>query len=75
MKKRPAEPIYLIEDDFGDIDRVHNDPMVISALIHNFLVKRILVDQRSSVDILYSHMAEALGLEKCMYSAYIGTLI
>ena len=49
--------------------------MVISALVHNFLVKRILVDQGSSVDILYSHMAEALGLQKSMYNAYTGALM
>ena len=61
-RKDHHEPIYFTEDDYGDIDREHDDPMVISALIHNFLVKRILVDQGSSADILYSHTAEALGL-------------
>ena len=38
------EPIYFTEDDFGDIDWAHNDPMVILVLVHNFLVKWILVD-------------------------------
>ena len=33
------EPIYFTVEDFGDIDREHNDLMVISELIHNFLVK------------------------------------
>ena len=56
-RKDHYEPIYFIEDDFGDIDREHDDPMVILALIHNFLVKQILVDQDSSADILYSHVA------------------
>ena len=49
--------------------------MVIWTLVHNFLVKQILVDQGSSADILYSHVAEALGLEKCTYSAYTGTMV
>ena len=49
--------------------------MVISTLVHNFLVKRILVDQGSLNDILYSHVAEAFGLEKGTYNAYIGTLV
>ena len=43
-RKDNHEPIYFTEDDFEDIDRKHDDPMVISTLIHNFLVKQILVD-------------------------------
>ena len=74
-RKDHHEPIYFTEDDYGDIDREHDDPMVISALIHNFLVKRILVDQGSSADILYSHTAEALGLQKTTYNAYAGALV
>ena len=42
--------------------------MVISALVHNFLMKWILVDQESSADILYSHAVEALGFEKGAYN-------
>ena len=63
-RKDQYKPIYFIGDDFSDIDWAHDDPMVISALVHNFLVKRILVDQISSIDILYSHIVEVLGLEK-----------
>ena len=44
QRKDQYEPIYFIEDDFGYIDQVHDNPMVISALVHNFLVKWILVD-------------------------------
>ena len=49
--------------------------MVISALIHNFLVKRILVDQGSSSDILYSHAEIVLGLQKSMHNTYTGELV
>ena len=38
-RKDHHEPIYFTEDGYGDIDREHDNPMVISALIHNFLVK------------------------------------
>ena len=37
--KEHYEPIYFIEEDFGDIEREHDNLMVISALIHKFLVK------------------------------------
>ena len=42
--KKHYEPIYFTKEDFGDIKREHDDPMVISALIHNLLVKRVLID-------------------------------
>ena len=74
-RKERYKPIYFTDDDFGNIDRAHDNPMVISKLVHNFLVKQILVDQGSSVDILYSHAAKALGLEKSTYSTYIGMLV
>ena len=38
-RKERCEPIYFTKEDFRDIKREHDDPMVISALIHNFLVK------------------------------------
>ena len=75
QRKDRYEPIYFIKDDFSDTDQVHNDPIVISALVHNFLVKRILVDQRRSADILYSHAAKTLGLEKDAYNTYTSMLI
>ena len=37
--KEHYEPIWFIKEDLRDIDREHNDLVVISALIHNFLVK------------------------------------
>ena len=74
-EKDHYEPIYFTKDNFGDIDREHDDPMVISTLIHNFLVKWILVNQGSSIDILYSHAVEALGLKKSTYNAYITALL
>ena len=74
-RKDQYKPIYFTEDNFGDINQAHDDPMVILVLIHNFLVKQILVDQGSSVDILYSHTAKALDLQKSIYNAYTSTLV
>ena len=44
IKSKKSIPIYFIEEDFKDIDRDHDDLMVISTLMNNFLVKQILVD-------------------------------
>ena len=69
------EPIYFTEEDFRDIEREHDDPMVISTLIHNFLIKRVLIDQESSFDILYFHVAEAMGILKNAYRPHNSMLI
>ena len=69
------EPIYFTKEDFGDIDKEHDNPRVILALIHNFLVKQVLINQGSSIDILYSHVVEALSILRSMYKLYNNMLI
>ena len=39
-RKEHYKPIYFTEEDFGDIKKEYDNPMVISILIHNFLVIR-----------------------------------
>jgi len=46
-------PIVFTDDDFHDLDHQQDDPMVITVEIENYAVKKVLVDQGSSVDILY----------------------
>ena len=74
-RKEHYEPISFTKEDYGDIEREHDDPMVVFALIHNFLVKRVLIDQGSSGNILYSHATQALGIPKCSYKPYNGMLV
>ena len=49
--------------------------MVIIATIHNYSVKRILVDQGSSADILYSAIAASIGIKKSNLKPHEGSLI
>ena len=45
--------ITFTDDDFTTIDLTQNDPMVIIMEIDKFVITKVLVDQGSSVDILY----------------------
>ena len=51
--KRRMPPITFTDDDFHDLDHQQDDPVVITVEIKNYVVKKVLVDQGSSVDILY----------------------
>ncbi|XP_061353557.1 uncharacterized protein LOC133298305 [Gastrolobium bilobum] len=41
------------DDDYGDIIPDHDDPLVISACMANLQVKRIMIDNGSSADIIF----------------------
>ena len=45
--------ITFCDDDFQAIDHQHDNPMVISVEIEDFIVRKTLVDQGNSMDILY----------------------
>jgi len=51
--QRRMPPITFTDADFQGIDPAQDDPMVITVEIENFAVMKMLVNQESSVDILY----------------------
>jgi len=46
-------PILFTYDYFKAIDPTQDDPMVITMEVDNFAIMKALVDQGSSIDILY----------------------
>ena len=46
-------PITFTNSDFAGTDPNQDDPMVITIKLQSFAVKKVLVDQGSSMDILY----------------------
>ncbi|RDX60489.1 hypothetical protein CR513_61367, partial [Mucuna pruriens] len=47
---RQLPPITFIDQDFIGSNPEQNDPMVITKEVANFAIKKVLVDQGSSVD-------------------------
>ena len=57
--------LSLSDDDYLEgFDRDHDDPMVIATTIHNYVVKRNLMDQGSLIDILYSAAVTTMNISK-----------
>ena len=52
------------EDDASGVHFPHNDALVVEAMIDNHMVCRILVDNGSSVDLLYSDCLEKMEIPK-----------
>ena len=51
------------EEDVRGVKQPHNDPLVIMLTIEGFNTKRILVDNRSSADIIYLPAFQQLKLD------------
>lgn len=50
MTRHPT--IYFTDKDIKGVDLHPDDPMVISVIIADFLIKKVLVDQGSLADLL-----------------------
>ncbi|GFZ06762.1 hypothetical protein Acr_18g0009320 [Actinidia rufa] len=59
-------PITFSNDDLRGLHLLHDDALVVSAVIANFNVQRILIDNGSSADILFISAFERMkiGLDK-----------
>ena len=60
--RREEECIIFTEQDAAHVHFPHSDPMVLEMQIANMIVKRVLVDTGSSVNILYKSSLERMGL-------------
>src|ERR1044072_6522205 len=69
-------PLITFEpEDFEGIQPHFDDPMVVILRIANFGVKRVLIDQGSSADVLYYNAFQGLGLKVEQLKNFEGTLI
>ena len=49
--------------------------MIITALLYHVIIKRILMDQVNSANVLYSYIAQALGITHSMLKSYNDMLV
>ncbi|XP_020229310.1 uncharacterized protein LOC109810299 [Cajanus cajan] len=72
---RRLPTITFTEADFKGIDPDQDVQMVISVEIHNCIVRKTLVDQGSSADILYWNTFKQLGIPKSELVPYDEPLV
>jgi len=64
-------PITFTDEDFKGVDyRQQNDPMVIAVDIDRFTIRKTLMDQGSSVDIIYWKTFKAMRIAEAEMMAY-----
>ncbi|KAK3024223.1 hypothetical protein RJ639_044692 [Escallonia herrerae] len=62
QKKEPAPTISFSDDDVGDTRTPHDDPLVVTLQVENFDVKRILVDNGSSAEVLFYEAFQRMNI-------------
>ena len=62
--KFAREPISFNDDDLEGTIQPHDDSLVVTARISDFLVKRVIIDQRSRANVIYPDLFKGLGLRK-----------
>ncbi|KAK3001473.1 LOW QUALITY PROTEIN: hypothetical protein RJ639_020890 [Escallonia herrerae] len=62
QKKEPAQTISFSDDDVGDTRIPHDDPLVVTLRVGNFDVKRILVDNESSAEVLFYEVFQRMNI-------------
>lgn len=67
--------ITIMKADFKGIKPHKDDPIVVQLRINSFDIKRVLLDQGSSTDIIYGDAFDKLGLTDNDLTPYTRTLV
>ena len=68
--KYTREPIAFNDDDLEGTIQPHDDALVVTARINDFIVKRVLIDQRSGAEVMYPNLFKGLSLKNEDLSKY-----
>ena len=69
------EPIAFDDEDLEGMTQPHNDALVVTNRINDFIVKRVLVDQGSGAEVMYLDLFRGLGLKSEDLSKYDTPLV
>ncbi|XP_075636678.1 uncharacterized protein LOC142608907 [Castanea sativa] len=58
------QPIAFDDDNLEGTTQPHYDALVVIARVRGFIVKRVMIDQRSGADVMYPDLYRGLGLKK-----------
>ncbi|XP_021812974.1 uncharacterized protein LOC110755955 [Prunus avium] len=75
MPKVRWEPISFSEEEEEGIIYPHNDPMIIRAEIAEFDVGRILIDNGSSVNVIFADAFKELGIDDSQVNRQLSPLL
>ena len=73
--KGRLEPIAFDDEDLEGTIQPHDDALVIAARISGFLVKRVMIDQESGANVMYSDLFKGLGLKNQDLAKYDSPLV
>ncbi|XP_020209685.1 uncharacterized protein LOC109794654, partial [Cajanus cajan] len=74
--RRPSQPEISFSDaDYEGVAPHEDDPVVVSAIVMGYNVKRVLIDQGSSADILFWETFEGMKIPNDRLIPYAGTLV
>ncbi|XP_030939608.1 uncharacterized protein LOC115964438 [Quercus lobata] len=69
------EPVSFDDEDLEGTIQPHDDALVVTARINDFLVKRVMIDQGSGADVMYPDLFKGLSLKKKDLMKYTSPLV
>nr|XP_023892572.1 uncharacterized protein LOC112004560 [Quercus suber] len=73
--KPTQEPIAFDDSDLEGTIQPHDDALVVTARVGGFIVKRIMIDQGSGAEVMYSDLFRGLELKNEDLSKYSTPLV
>lgn len=62
--KSECPTITFFAEDARGVSQLHDDPLVVSLVVSNYLTHCILIDNGSSTDILYLPAFDQMGIDR-----------
>ncbi|XP_075663112.1 uncharacterized protein LOC142632624 [Castanea sativa] len=70
MPRSNKQPIAFDNDNLEGTTQPHHDALIVMARVRGFIVKRIMIDQGSGIDVMYPNLYQGLSLKKEDLSKY-----